>query len=64
MFGACDYSFLTLAQGNCRQHGVNKTELRLVKQRIKDPLPSNPRQEMKLQDQSKNWSSNRTVLLH
>jgi hypothetical protein len=28
------------------------------------PLLTNPRQEMMLQDQSKNWSSNRTVLLH
>jgi hypothetical protein len=61
MFGACNCSIFNPVRGNCRQYGVNETERHWVKQRIGYPLSTNPRDEMMLQDQSKNWSSNRTV---
>jgi hypothetical protein len=47
--------------GNCRQHGVNKTELRWVKQRIKDPLSTNPRARDDVTRSEYKLSSNRTV---
>lgn len=55
MFGACNCSIFNPAPGNCRQHGVNKTELHWVKQRIEYPLHTNSKSEMILQDQSKNY---------
>jgi hypothetical protein len=35
-------AFLTPNPGDCRQHGVNKTELHWVEQRIKSPLSGLP----------------------
>jgi hypothetical protein len=55
MFGACNCSTFNPAPGNCRQYGVNKTELHWVKQRIGSPLHTNSGSEMILQDQRKNY---------